>query len=41
MYLKLDQESSECFLHLTIIGLAIKNETDRKSKEMKKTAKKK
>ena len=36
MYLKLDQESSKCFLHVTIIGLAIKNETGRKSKKMKK-----
>ena len=35
MYLKLDQESSKCFLHVTIIGLAIKNETGRKSKKMK------
>jgi hypothetical protein len=41
MFLKLDQESSKCFSHVTIIGLAIKNDTGRKSKKMKKTAKKK
>ena len=33
MYLELDQESSKCFLHVSIIGLAIKNGTGRKSKK--------
>ncbi len=30
MYLKLDQESSKCFSHVTIIGLELKNDTGRK-----------